>query len=449
MQMEPMNALVALMGDDVESRATHAGADLASLTTNIAAPLRQLRSAFDGVSLTDQQRVALVRGLMKNLYSARHVAEVVFVGEVCRAEVLQSPVSYRQLGKMLRSLTRMDELKALASADLGPSPAPEMVNAQYQLRLNNGVGPTVADYEREWGPVPGSLEMALADLRTEAAFTDDLDQLCHALMVARKERVLSKQEMLAKLAWGRAAGDFLFFLSRFRSAMTRKGKNVTLSAAQKQIVALADEAERMFGAADLSAMHQRRDEGRSVLIAEKHAGSTAFNRRVLLSVGLPDTLIAGNSPTKLDTDGPIRLGLRGDFRKDFMKLVKIVKKQQRMIRIFPDGPAGERWEMPFMGTKVSFGLGGPMLAWHSNAAVFTSGSTWRGGRLSMTISEGPVVDRSGPDGGDREAFDQAFYTFYAAELEKVAMGPPEDIVCRGGIWGELVSAYANTSIEKV
>lgn len=448
MQIEPMTALVALVGDDVVRRANDAGVDIGLLETHLETPVRQLRGSLGSAGPTDEQRVTLVRGLMKNLYSQRHANEVVFVGEACRAEVLRHPVTYRQLGKTLRSLGRMDDLRALATADLDLQAAPEMSKAQYKLRLNNGIGPTVADYEREWGPVPLSLEQALADLRTEQAFTEDLDLLCHALMVARRERVLSKEELLAKLAWGRAAGDFLFFLSRFRAARVRNQKFEVMSAGAKQIVAIAEEAERMYQPADMSALHKRRDEGRSLLIAEKHAGSTAFNRRVLLSVGLPDTLVAGNSPTVLDPNGSITLGLRGDFRKDFMKLVKIVKRQQRMIRIFPDGPAGERWPTEFMGTNVSFGLGGSMLAWHANAAVFTSGSRWQNGRLSMTISEGPVVDKTGPDGGDRDAFDHAFYSFYANELEKVAMGPPEDIVCRGGIWGELVNAYADTPIEK-
>lgn len=444
MQLGPAAMFDELLGKDVEARARDANADLAVVEMFFERAWKTLRIAEQPAPLTDPQRVELVGTVVKELYAARQINEAVFFGLERRDEVLKHRVAFRQMGNMLRSLLRTKELHELAEVDLGPDATEEMQHAQYEVRLRNGVGPNVADYVRNWGPIRSSFDAALADLRIESAKTVELARQAHALMVVRQERVLSKDEFIAKLAWGRVAGDFLLFLSRFNTGWLLWRKAESQSSDVKQIMALAEEAKRMFAPGDMSAIHRRRDEGRSILFAEKHAGCTTFRQQFLNKVGLPDTLVAANSPTRFDLSGKIAVGLRGDFRKDFMKLVKIVKRNQRLIRIFPDGPAGEQRETPFLGTTVPIGLGGEMLAWQSNAAVFSTGSTWRGGRLSMTVAEGPVVDRD----ADREVFEEAFYSFYAAELEKVALGPPEDVANKGGIWRDLVNKFADTPLEK-
>ena len=444
MQLGPEAMFVELLGPDVEARARDANADFAVLESYFSRVWKTLRIGEQAMPLSEPLRVRLVGTVVKELYAARQINEAVFFGMERQGEVLKHRVACRQMGNMLRSLLRTKELHELAEVDLGPDATSEMVHAQYEVRLRNGVGPNVADYERNWGPIRSSLDAALSDLRTEEAQTDELERQAHALMVVRKERVLTKDEFIAKLAWGRVAGDYLLFLLRFRTGWLVWRKTQSQSSEVKQIMALADEAKRMFQPGDMGEIHRRRDEGRSILFAEKHAGCTIFRQQFLNKVGLPDTLVAANSPTTFDLNGRIAVGLRGDFRKDFMKLVKIVKRNQRMIRIFPDGPAGEQRETPFLDTTVPIGMGGEMLAWQSNAAVFSTGSTWRDGRLSMTVAAGPVVDRN----ADREDFEEAFYAFYAAELEKIALGPPEDVANRGGIWRDLVEKFADTPLEK-
>lgn len=443
MQTNPMDVLRALAGDDVEAHLRDAGADISLLAPQIKIALR--RVASDGDELNNVRRGAIARVMMRGLYALGHYREVAFLGDVCRAETLNDPAMFRQLGRAYKGLKRMDDLYALAVALL-PADAPgDIRRAQYGLRLSSHAGPNVADHHREWGPIAPSLDAALADLRTDHVRGAGLTDLTQALMVARGEVTLSEQELEDRLAWGRAAGDYMFFLARFRG---RNAQRTDLSNDERQLIALADEVEKIYQPADMSAFFARRDEGRSLLVAENHAGSTSFNRKILRRSKLPDTLVAGNSRTDLETHDAMKLGVRGDSGRDFLKLVKILKRQQRLIRIFPDGHAGERHEMPFLGTTVSFGLGAPTLAWHANAAVFTSGSTWRGGRLSMTLLEGPLVDKTSGKDGDREAFDEAFYIFYADTLRAIALGPPEDIVGHGGIWTTLIQAFANPDAGK-
>ncbi|MGB0410369.1 MAG: hypothetical protein ACPGFA_02175 [Pikeienuella sp.] len=439
MQTDPMNALTALIGDDVEPRAREAGADVARLIPGLAVAMRRAR--WSGDAMTASQRVFVARIMMRRLYAAGDFREVAFLGDVFRREVLSEPGMFRQLGRAYKGLKRTDDLIALATATLPPGTPDDVAKAQYGLRLSSSAGPNLADYLREWGPVPRSLDAALADLRTDHVRSDNLRDLARALMIVRGEKTLSAKELEDRLAWGRAAGDYMFFLARFRGSSSNSSE---ITSEERQLVALANEIEAMYQPADMSTFLARRDEGRSLLVAENHAGSTSFNRKILLRSGLPDTLVAGNSRTDLETHRAMKLGVRGDSNRDFLKLVKILKRQQRLIRIFPDGHAGERREMPFLGTTVSFGLGAATLGWHANAAIFTSGSSWRGGRLGMVLHEGPLVDKS----ADREAFDDAFYAFYADTLRAIALGPPEDIVGHGGIWTTLIRAFADPQSEK-
>lgn len=439
MQSDPETALAALMGDDVGTRARESGVDLSRFAPGLAAAMR--RAGCSAADMTATQRAVVARILMRRLYAAGDFGEVVFLGDALRHEVLTDPAMFRQLGRAYKGLSRTGDLVALATAPLPPDAPVEVHKAQYGLRLGSKAGPGLADHLREWGPVPRSLDAALADIRTDHVRTDNLRDLNRALMTVRAETTLSAQEMEDRLAWGRAVGDYMFFLARYRGA---NAERADLNSDERRIVALADAVEAMYQPADMGAFLARRDEGRSLLVAENHAGSTSFNRRILLRAGLPDTLVAGNSRTDLETHDAMKLGVRGDSSRDFLKLVKILKRQQRLIRIFPDGHAGERRSMPFLGTTVSFGLGAATLGWHANAAVFTSGSSWRGGRLGMVLHEGPLVDKT----GEREAFDDAFYTFYADTLRAIALGPPEDIVGHGGIWTTLIRAYADPQPEK-
>ena len=439
MQTDPMRALAAVMGASVEADARDAGADMVLLAAQIKPAWRRIAPA--GETVTDSQRTAILRIMMRGLYAKGAYQEVAFLGDVCRPEVLSDAPMFRQLGRAYKGLKRLEALSALATAPLLPDAPEEVRKAQYGLRLSSHAGPSVEDHFREWGPVPRSLEAAFADLRTDHMRTENLRDLTTALMIARQETVLDAATMEDRLAWGRAAGDYMFFLARFRG---RNAQRPDLNADERQIVALANAVEAMYQPADMTAFLARRDEGRSLLVAENHAGSTSFNRKILRRSGLPDTLVAGNSRTDLETQDAMKLGVRGDSNRDFLKLVKILKRQQRLIRIFPDGHAGERRDMPFLGTTVSFGLGAATLAWHANAAVFTSGSSWRDGRLGMVLHEGPLVDKT----ADRDAFDDAFYSFYAEKLRAIALGPPEDIVGHGGIWTTLIRAYADPKPEK-
>lgn len=185
---------------------------------------------------------------------------------------------------------------------------------------------------------------------------------------------------------------------------------------------------------DISTLEMHVNCQRSVIIANAHAGlSTAHHLGLLPSVPFPYSVVseaAGPAVRPQDyhlaTGGPnVALG--------FAKLAKLMKSSPRVVRIFPDGGAGELMDISICGQNVKIGRGAASLAYLGKAATFFSSSHWTGSRFVFSMVPGPVAS----DYADRETFEHDFAGFYANCLEQIVLGPPEDMAPDSGFWSHL------------
>ncbi|TYB85203.1 hypothetical protein [Oceaniovalibus sp. ACAM 378] len=251
--------------------------------------------------------------------------------------------------------------------------------------------------------------------------------------------------MIARLS-GRDPKDDEAFFDRMRwgSELVRRMKYLSVIARSIQVKPADDRtADEKTALAILTALRKRITpldlapvlahiaSGRSVLLAHAHAGlSTVY---AIPPPQMPYSLIAEHvqpSPElrnfHLATAGP-------DVAKGFAKLAKLMRSDPRLVRVFPDGPYGDRMDITACGSSVKIGRGGAALAYLGKAAAYFSRSIWTGEGFVFSLEPGPLAS----DYPDRETFEQAFGVFYGNCLESIVCGAPEDMFPNNGFWNYL------------
>ena len=308
------------------------------------------------------------------------------------------------------------------------------------LRMHNQTGLKAADHHVFVpGPVPGTLAEALA--RLPAPGIDWVPRaMAEALAGQRGLSGAAAEDFIAKLNWGRAAVDYLTFLKYYAwpaSGGPEPGQGGPEDAAVR---ALTRQLKDFVVTPDPNPMVAAAQAGRSIILTSAHAGLPVVAPWIMTDPGLPLIGISAKSPTDLAHPTEKTLGTHGNFQADFLRAVKLLRRDPHLVQLMPDGGfGGASTTHAFRGRPLPLGQGAVTMAWQGRAAVFFFNTRWRAdGRLEGYICEGPGAEA----GGDRAAFDAAFHAFYLGCLDDIVMGPPEDMAPGGGFWRHLLAEPA-------
>ncbi|QEW23971.1 Vi polysaccharide export protein VexE (plasmid) [Marinibacterium anthonyi] len=300
------------------------------------------------------------------------------------------------------------------------------------LRMHNQTGLIAADHQVFVdGPVPATLAEALKTL--PAPGIDWVPpRMVLSLALERGLEGDAAQAFAARLNWGRAAVDYLTFLKYYAwpaSGGPQPGQGGPDDGAVR---ALAGQLKALMVLPDPNPLVAAAKAGKSIVLVSAHAGLTVVAPWIMLDAGLPLIGISAKSPTDLTHPREKTLGTHGNFQADFLKAVKILRREPHLVQLLPDGGfGGASLTHRFRGRDLALGQGAAMMAWQGQAAVFFFGTRWRDdGRMEIYVETGPVAEK----GGDRAAFDTAFYDFYLGCLDAIVMGPPENMAPGGGFW---------------
>lgn len=309
------------------------------------------------------------------------------------------------------------------------------------LRMHNQTGLIAADHQVFMeGRPPATLAEALRRLPAPG-----IDWVTPRMaQVLASERGLSGEAALdfaRRLNWGRAAVDYLAFLKYYAwpaSGGPEPGQGGPDDAAVR---ALAGQLKALMVPPDPNPLVAAARAGKSIVLVSAHAGLTVVAPWIMTETGLPLLGISAKSPTNLTDPKEKTLGTHGNFQADFLKAVKILRREPHLVQLMPDGGLGGASATHlFRGRELALGQGAVTMAWQGQAAVFFFNTRWRDdGRMEIYVETGPVAEK----GGDRAAFDRAFHDFYLGCLDAIVMGPPEDMAPGGGFWRCLENPPAN------
>lgn len=372
------------------------------------------------------------------LFQAGKYREVLALTSALGSDLSTQPRLVRMHALCLESLGSRDELSRFLAEDVDEAVLPDhLAETLFMMRLRLGINVSTSDYRRYWGEPSADIGAALTNLPVERFMTNKNAALTTAVLAIRGEGSADHEAFARRLAWGTAAQKYLQILARLTKLLRqRQNRGLALDDEEKQILVLGQQSRDLAEPCDTAAFRAVTP-GRSVLLSRAHAGINTALAELDKQTGLELILITANARTRLASDGEMRLGTRGDFQTGFLKLVKTLRRSPRLIRIFPDGNAGEQGAFELLGRKVQLGLGGATLAWHGQAATFFAGTCWQGTRIQPYLRVGPVADHA----GSREDFEAAFHEFYLDCLKDILLGPPEDMVGAGGIWRAIIGEH--------
>uniref|UniRef100_A4WY52 Uncharacterized protein n=2 Tax=Cereibacter TaxID=1653176 RepID=A4WY52_CERS5 len=299
---------------------------------------------------------------------------------------------------------------------------------------------------RQWG-IEGELVETVESLLDfwpdpEAALADPFAQVPHEAPPPWLERMgsailrlrgddPSDAAFMGRFTWGRELFRRAVFLTRVARTLNESGH--PLSPLEWTHMALHAELQRRILPPDPAPLLSCIAEGRSAVIVQAHAGvSTAHQLGLPLGeVGLSH-ISRNAAPASRPQDFHLATGAPG-AAIEFTKLARMMKKTPRIVRIFPDGGMGEKTEVSVLGKPVPIGRGAAHLAWLGRSAVFYCGSHRKEGTFGFSLVPGPVA----ADYADAASFERAFNAFYAARLEEIVQGPPDEMMVGGGFWPHL------------
>lgn len=423
--------IVADRFPDPELRLTPAGRD--RINQALARELDQLGQPVEAVMRRAGQRTGCV---------VRAVIVLVHIDERVAAVHLAVASGLLVSKAALLAVRKMTELGALASAaayiadiEAQPDLPLWLRRGLLDIRVKDRLALKPADHRFYVpGDIPATLDEALARLPAPG-ITWVPAALSDALIRLRGLEGADAADFRARLEWGKAVQEYLLFLSFYVSPRGGGPDRGTAGPENDAIWALWDQFRDRIDVPDLTPLMQAVGQGRSVVLTSAHAGLPTLAPHIMRPTGLPLIGVSTYADTDLTHPAEKTLGLRGNFHADFLKAVKILRRDPHLVQLLPDGGVGDMVTKPFLDTQLDLGQGAAVMAWQGRAAVFFFSSRIEDGRIRLYLRQGPVAEK----GGDRAAFDTAFYDFYLGCLQDIVMGPPESMAPEAGFWPALAA----------
>ena len=434
-------ARLGLLPDVIGNRNLPAGIDGTSIIAALEAAAADLAPApglTPSGDLHPGHVLRIVAGAAKALLAdpeRRH--EAVYLTEQARADQTDSAalahiriLALAQLGDRARLIAEVDRLLAQDPPDRRLQEILQQFATNHKLVAY--IAARSANHTWLWGEMPATLRGYLSSLQPNNAALGSISQrLIDFTFEQRSDRQMTPEDFYRRLFWGARSFAYLKFLRHSTAhihAEQKSGK--PLSGADHKVLALFDEINSVVIAPDLRPLQQARDAGHSIVIADSHAGTSLVSNLGTAALNMPGSLISTKAGYSWDprnfniaTSGP-------DVHTQFLKLTKLLKKEQRLVRIVPDGGEGALLDFELFGRPIKLGQGAASLAYHGRAAVFFVHSRWDGHHFNLSFKTGPVASPN----QTRPAFDAAFYDFYLGCLREIVSGAPEDMGLNGGFW---------------
>ena len=184
---------------------------------------------------------------------------------------------------------------------------------------------------------------------------------------------------------------------------------------------------------DCGPLIQAWKDGHSVVLTLPHAGIHSACHFALKTLDLSVIIISADPVTDFSNPKEIRISVHGKFHLNFVRAVKLMKKSQYALIIYPDAEHGEQRSVSLLGNEISLGKGAGTIAYLSKAHTFFMRTRWVDNRLIVSSTPGPKpTDFSG-----EPEFTKALDDFYVDELRDIALGPVIDMSPNGGFWESL------------
>lgn len=290
--------------------------------------------------------------------------------------------------------------------------------------LHHRIAACPDDHEWIWGEISEDLRAKIT--RLESAKVSNLlpGKTVDFLYHHRNDITMSKGEFIERLNWGASAQKYVRYLHKCASHISAQrvlGK--AISERDLKILALRNQIPALRMSPDLFEINTACRNRKSIVVLMAHAGLLGIPDALFRTTGLPLTTMsrrAGNS----EIPGNFNISSQDEnIALKFLTLIKMMKKQPRLVRIFPDGADGDTIDATVFERKIRIGRGAASIAFHTGAATFFSTNRWTGTGIAHDMIPGPVRE----DGMSAEDYQSLFCRFYAGCLEGVISGPPEDI----------------------
>lgn len=405
----------------------------ARIEDRLAAEIARIGLEPDRVASRPRQRQGCLVRMVQALHRDGRQAEA---AHLAAASGIGRPQVTVTAARAMLELRARDAAGAyIAGLEADPGLALPVRRNFLDLRIHNRLGLKPSDHAIFVpGEIPATLAEALARMPAPGI------EWTHPVMLAAvlKTRGLegaAADDFAARVDRGRAALDYLTFLSFY--AAERGGPPPGTGGADNAAVhALAAQVAGLIDLPDPNPLAAAAAAGRGIVLTSAHAGLPLVAPYVMRPAGLPVFGISAQAATDLTHPVAKTLGAHGNFHHDFLRAIKILRRTPHVCQLMPDGGVGgELVEKPFRGGTVKLGPGAAVIAWQTRAAVFFFSTRWRDGRLRIWLRTGPVAEA----GGDRAAFEAAFYDFYLGCLDEIVMGAPEDMAPGSGFWPALVT----------
>ena len=366
--------------------------------------------------------------------------EAVYLTEQARADQTDSAslahiriLALAQMGARAKLIAEIDRLLAQEPPD---ARLQEILHGFVRNRKMTGaIAQRAQNHGWLWGDIPQDLGQQVRLLQPSEKSIALAPKQIDFLYGLRNEGGLARADFSRRLLWGVAALQYIKFINHSTVGIrNNQPLGRPMSAEEVGVLALFNQIETVVLSPDLHPLEQARSEGRSIVIVDAHAGKTLVSNLGLMRLGLPITIVSAMTRQSIDPRN-LNINTSGkDVQTTFLKLVKLIKNQQRLVRLSPDGGAGDVREFDLFGRTIKLGQGAAMLAYHGRAATFFASSRWDGVHFQLSFKPGPVAMESQP----REDFDREFYEFYLGHLRQIVSGAPEDMGINGGFWRFLL-----------
>lgn len=278
--------------------------------------------------------------------------------------------------------------------------------------------------------IPSSIEVAIQNIRPHCA-SRDINRLAEGVRILRSHFGKGfTTEDRDHFLWGIRVCKFVKFLDHYSDK-----SNIYAHPKHAAIASLKEQLNTHYQIPGLENFLYDQSTGRSIVLNAFHAGLSNGVKPIIDAVSLPSITITRYGHTDLDERSyNKKLGLRGNAQasKDFLRLIKIARKSQHLMVIFPDGPDGaDKIERLIGPVKIEIAQGAPSLAWNTKALPwFFRSEISLNGDISLRLSRGPDPY----DFDDRDEYIDTYLNAITSQWQEIAMGPPQNIGRTSGFW---------------